>query len=661
MISGSRLSFLLFCCSVLLFLFPERGTGGSPRIVGSETGRTYHVFCLDSGAPYIFRDSAGELAGMYVDILSSLGEREGLKLSLSSGDGREARRNVHLGKIDAVAGCLYPTLPDSEIFGYLPVKNLDPQNRNLSVELDLLTHRLSGKELLSYVFTLPFLREPATFFFPGREAGGTDTLRGKTVLVAAESQEERHLSGGSLPVSLLREESPRTVLAALAAGRGHGAFLGAYQGIKISREMGREQDISPLRPFPYLVAKGIAVLKGQSALALQFFRGLDAMERAGEIDRIRDRWISEFEPSVFSMRQIWNWAGAGALLLCAFLAWNMMLKRKVTIIVKEREKILDFIRDGILAVDRDGKITMINRAARTLLGLSHESVGKEADLCIPGLSAGMILAGGRPVYDHQQNLNGALLSCSKVPVIQAGRTVGAIITMRDMSELQAMAEEITGVRTYVESLRVQGHEFMNKLQAISGLIQLRRYDRAIEFIASETDSRHSATAFMTERIKNAAVCGVLMGKAGRCRELGIQFCLDPESFCCDRGGEINDRSLVIIVGNLLQNAIEALEEKGIAPGASVDFSIFDESGHILISVCDNAGTLTDEGASRLFEKGFTTKKKAELSGFGLYNIKTIVDALGGTITADYETGNFTEFTVSLPVSSSADPCLKEVF
>ncbi|NCB17776.1 MAG: transporter substrate-binding domain-containing protein, partial [Synergistales bacterium] len=132
MTSGNRPLFFLLFCALFISAFPDRGSGESSRIVGSEKGRTYHFFCLDSGAPYIFRDAEGVLSGMYVDILASLGSREGLKLSLSFGDGREARRNVHLGKIDAVAGSLYPTPSDSELFGYLPVKNLAPENSNLS-------------------------------------------------------------------------------------------------------------------------------------------------------------------------------------------------------------------------------------------------------------------------------------------------------------------------------------------------------------------------------------------------------------------------------------------------------------------------------------------------------------------------------------------------
>lgn len=627
----------------------------SPNILGGERGRTYHVLCLDSGAPYIFRDNDGELRGIYVDILSCLGKNEDLKFSLSMVGRSEARRSIQLSKADIVAGTIFPVPPDSDLFGYLPARNIDPEAPGLLQELELLSHRLSGKEFLSYVFSMQFFQEPVTAFFRGAKAGGLNSLRGKNIITVRDSPEERYLHSTALNVRILGEQSVESALFALLENRGEAAFLGAYQGITASRAIGAENYITPARPFLFNISKGISVLKGQSALAIRLAGGLREMKRSGEMSRIWNEWTKEFEPSVFSPGQLWRIAVAAAVFLLSILAWNIMLKRKVRIMVKEREKILDFTREGILAVDRDGKITMINMSAQNLLGIGPETVGMEADLCIPGLSAKMVLSGGRPVYNHQQNLNGALVSCNKAPVIQGNKTVGAIITLRDMSELQAMAEEITGVKTYVESLRVQGHEFMNKLQAILGLIQLRKYDRAIEFISSETDSNLSAQAFLAERIKNAAICGILMGKAGRCRELGIRFVLDPESFCRDHGQKINDRSLVIIVGNLLQNAIEAICEQGVTESSRIDFSIFDESGKILINVCDNAGTLTEETASNLFRKGFTTKKKAELSGFGLYNIKTIVDALEGTIWADFETGSFTEFTVSLPVCTKKPP------
>ncbi len=622
-------------------------------LVGSDAGRTYHVLCLDAGAPYIFRAENGDLQGVYVDILSALGEREGLKLSLSLGDTHDARRGIHLSRIDFIVGTPYPVPADSELFTFFSVKNMDTADTRLIDDFELMKHRLSGKEFASYCFSLPFFEEPYTLFAAGSEALPLSSLRGKILLVIEDSPEERHIRASAFNVKILQEDTMDSAVHSLLANKGDAALLGAYQGIRHTQNLPQKGRITPSRPFFFSLGKGITVMKGQADLALAMMERLSAMKQSGEISKITGAWLSQYDPPVLSRQEIWNIVGGGLLALFAALLWNLLLKRKVGIMVKEREKILDFIKDGILAVDNGGRITILNRSAQNLLGLSSDSIGKEADLCIPGLAVGIVLTDGRPVYNLQQNLNGALVSCNKVPILEDSHSSGVIITLRDMSELQAMAEEITGVRTYVETLRVQGHEFMNKLQTISGLIQLQRYDRAIEFIASETDSSLSAQAFLAERIKNAAVCGIIMGKAGRCRELGIAFILDPESFCCDHGESINDRSLVIIIGNLLQNAIEAVVETGVTPDARIEFSIFDESGQILIDVFDNAGIMTEEAASRLFEKGFTTKYKAEPSGFGLFNIKTIVDSLAGNISMDFETGRFTEFTVTLPVTAGA--------
>lgn len=650
MISGKRTISRSLSILLLLLLLPVRPVCAQQKmLVGSGAGRTYHVLCLDAGAPYIFRAENGDLQGVYVDILSALGERVGLKLSLSLGNTHDARRGIHLSRVDFIVGTPYPVPPDSELFTFFSVKNMDTADTRLIEDFELLKHRLSGKEFASYCFALPFFEEPYTLFSVGNEPLPPSGLRGKNLLVIADSPEERHIRASAFNVRILQEDTLDSAVHSLLANRGDAALLGAYQGIRHTQDLPLKGNIIHSRPFLFSLAKGITVMKGQADLALAIMESLTAMKQSGEISKITDTWLSQYDPPVLSRQEIWNIVGGGLLALFAALLWNLLLKRKVRIMVKEREKILDFIKDGILAVDKDGRITMLNRAAQNLLGLCSDSIGKEADICIPGLAVGIVLADGRPVYNLQQNLNGALVSCNKVPILDESHSSGVIITLRDMSELQAMAEEITGVRTYVETLRVQGHEYMNKLQTISGLIQLQRYDRAVEFIASETDSSLSAQAFLAERIKNAAVCGIIMGKAGRCRELGISFVLDSDSFCRDHGESINDRSLVIIIGNLLQNAIEAVSENGVAPDSQIEFSIFDESGQILINVFDNAGVMTEEAASRLFEKGFTTKYKAEPSGFGLFNIKTIVDSLAGNITMDFETGRFTEFTVTLPV------------
>ena len=54
--------------------------------------------------------------------------------------------------------------------------------------------------------------------------------------------------------------------------------------------------------------------------------------------------------------------------------------------------------------------------------------------------------------------------------------VGALSTFRDKTEVNILAEQLTGVKMYVEALRAQSHEFMNKLHVILGMVQMNYYD-----------------------------------------------------------------------------------------------------------------------------------------------------------------------------------------
>ncbi len=633
----------------LLLLKPALA-GVDSLYLGQGQWRVLQALCLDAGAPYIFRDQNGELRGFYVDLLAALAEKAQIRMELRCGSFQEASREINLSRLDMVVGTPHPVRPDSGLFGYLQVKNLDPAGGSTASEVGLMMGRLSGKEVQDYCFSMVVAQEPFSLFLRSGEDHSLSSLQGRKVLVVQGSEGEKLLEQHSR-AELIQQPNIASVLQSLARGKAEAAFLPTYQAHRLLRTDGALGASLQASGQPLFSSqRGLVVMKGDSALALELLQSLQELQQDGSLQELTEKWLQREMPSPVDARLLLNLSGGALVVLLAVLVWNLMLKRQVRRIVEERERIYDFVRDGIVTVDGQGRITMMNRTARNLLSLGRSDLGSIADEKVPGLEIGAVLADGRPAYNVEQNLNGSLVSCSKAPVLDRGRCNGAIITLRDMTELQALAEEITGAQMYVQSLRVQNHEFMNKLQAISGLIQLGRYDRALEFIAAETDSSHSAQSFMAERIKNAAVCGILMGKAGRCRELDIQFSLDPHSFCSDRGGKISDRSLVIVVGNLLQNAIEAIEERGAAPESKIDFAIFDESGQIIIVVGDNAGLMTDQVASKLFQKGFSTKKKGRASGFGLYNIKSIVDSLGGDIQVDYRPGQFTEFTVTLPAS-----------
>lgn len=336
----------------------------------------------------------------------------------------------------------------------------------------------------------------------------------------------------------------------------------------------------------------------------------------------------------------------------AFLAWNIkrstwgLEPHEIARLLRERESMLDSIKEGIIAVDGEGRLTLVNGAARRLLGVKEGALGEPVDAFIPNTRLPAVLKSGLAELDQEQNVLGARLMTNRIPLLHRGHVVGAIASFRDMTEMRRLAGEITGVRLYLEALRVQNHEFRNKLQAISGLIQLGEAARALDFIAETFSPATSPDAAVTRRIRNPAVGGILLGKMGRCRELAVTLEIDEESYCRD-AKSLDSQALVVIIGNLLENAIEAVSS--LPPERrQVRFSIFDESKRILIAVSDRGEGIAPEAEGRLFERGYSTKSGPMARGYGLYNVKNLVEACRGEISYHSVVGGGTEWIVNLP-------------
>jgi len=234
---------------------------------------------------------------------------------------------------------------------------------------------------------------------------------------------------------------------------------------------------------------------------------------------------------------------------------------------------------------------------------------------------------------------------NRIPIRLRGRVIGAVASFRDMTEIQALAEEVTGVKVYLEALRVQHHEFRNKLQTISGLVQLGETHRVLDFIDRVVDGQDTLASMVTERIKNPEVGGILLGKMGRARELGISFVLDSRSFC-GRDPGVSSQTLVVILGNLLDNAMEAV--RFLAPERrSLRVSLYDEPEIIRIEVEDSGTGISPEVRHKIFDRGFSTKPGENPRGYGLYTVRTLVDAQGGEIRLESSERGKTLFIVEL--------------
>lgn len=630
----------------ILSLFASLSPLWGDSFVIDGVGRTIHVLCLPVDPPYLIKRPDGELEGFFVDLIKALAETEALKINFRVGGWEDLRQSIQRGKIDVVLGTPHPIPRDKEPFSYLQVYNVDPGDFTGENPLNRPLQRVSGKDLGDLCFSIPVVEEPYSCMVKkGSDVKSLRDLKDQSVVAQSGSPALDFLSSGGLTSRIIAVSSLEDAIRLISSGVYAGALVGSYQGLYMREVLGFK-NLEYLTPPVFTLERGMVIAKGDAGLAMKLGRAFEGMRQTGSYRRMVARWFGGYDTTIIDRDQAMKIGAVFVAILFLIGGWNIVLKREVSRITREREKILDFTRDGIVAVDRDGHVSMINKVAQDLLAVDEGVIGMAAEEVIPDVDLSTVLQTGEAVFDVEQNLRGSLVIGNKAPVMSRGTVYGAIATFRDMTEIHALAEEITGVRMYVESLRVQNHEFQNKLQAIAGLIQMGRYEKAIEFITNEAKPASSSTSFVSENIKNPAVGGIVIGKVGRCKELGIEIKIDPDSFCNETEG-ISDQAMVVIIGNLLENGIEAVLASGVK-NPKLEFAIFDESNRIMISVVDNGGAMTDEIAARMFTKGFSTKTKSRPSGFGLYNVKKLVDAMGGDISVDYVKGEFTEFTVTLP-------------
>lgn len=351
--------------------------------------------------------------------------------------------------------------------------------------------------------------------------------------------------------------------------------------------------------------------------------------------------------------------GMGGLvgLLCAFFLARK-IKRilfglepfEIAKLLEERSAMLQSTREGILAVDQHGSITLVNAEAVRLLYQAGMEVERESDLIgryvgdmIPHSRLLTVLETGQAVLDQEQNLGGVVLLGNNVPIGVDDRIVGAIATFRDKTEIKLLAEQLTGARMYAEALRAQAHEFMNKLHVILGMVQLGFYEKLSSYISDIAYQHQNEVGQIVRMIKEPVVAGFLLGKLSYAREMSVELNLLEESFLPEPSIPETTHELITIIGNLIDNAIDAVQN---CTEKWVDLKMVLEDGILAIEVSDSGPGISPERKNDIFLKGISTK--GENRGLGLFLVKRSIDSLGGRLELTTEWGKGTTFEVYLP-------------
>lgn len=313
----------------------------------------------------------------------------------------------------------------------------------------------------------------------------------------------------------------------------------------------------------------------------------------------------------------------------------------------ERTETFNAMHEGIIAVDRNLTITIFNKEAAKILGVhDHPTsyIGKNIFDVLPDTRLPEIVLSGKPVYDQEIYVNGHSILSNRIPIVVRGKKVGAVAIFKDLTAVKQMAEELTGVRAFVQALRVQTHEYKNKLHTISGLLHLGHTKQALTYLSQVQVEHENVTKFLNERIYNENISGLLLSKISRGKELGIKVTIDKESKFTRFPQKLDHHDFVILFGNLIENAFDAFTsiEKN---DKEIQLSIDDNDGILAILVSDNGIGMTEEMKSRIFENGFSTKAK-ENRGFGLYLVQEIVTKGSGIIEVISELNKGTSFLIT---------------
>lgn len=293
----------------------------------------------------------------------------------------------------------------------------------------------------------------------------------------------------------------------------------------------------------------------------------------------------------------------------------------------EREGILHSVKEGIIATDNDLNITVVNHSAEKLFSADTELVGRKITDLIPNSPLPDIIDTNKPERHKQLSINGNLVLSNSFPIFIKDKLVGTVITFSNLDEANRLAEELTGVKKIVEALRARTHEFSNKLHVISGLLQLGSYDNAKNYVASAAINEKSLMSCLLNNFQINAVSGLLMGKASEAEENRIQFEIDEGSFLFSLPDYFDEHAIVIVLGNLIENAFDAAKSFIRCPRVFVAIKQTDTK--IKIEVRDNGPGIPREIQKKIFDPGFTTKPNG--TGYGLYNIKNRVNVAKGEI------------------------------
>ena len=326
-------------------------------------------------------------------------------------------------------------------------------------------------------------------------------VRGQRMIAVAENMAStpvvRDRYGDPFAARVLAPEVDRAVA---LSGAGLAEILDPGGTVRVSSDpsrVGRRMDLGPSRADEGRAWFGDDDIDGVHNMVGQ----VPILSINGDVLAVAS--VSERYPSVWELlsgagERLLIYLGLGAALgLLASWLLSRRIKRhtrgleiaEIAGLAEHREALLHSIREGVVAVNNEGDITLLNDSAQDLLGVGAEAVGRRVDSV--GLEPAVVefLLSGEDGRDVVIATRTRVLALNRQAATSQGQRIGTVTTMRDSTELAALQGQLSSHKSVTDTLRAQTHEFANQLHTISGLVQLGEYDSVRDLVGTLTRRR----------------------------------------------------------------------------------------------------------------------------------------------------------------------------
>ncbi|KQO01711.1 histidine kinase [Arthrobacter sp. Leaf234] len=368
----------------------------------------------------------------------------------------------------------------------------------------------------------------------------------------------------------------------------------------------------------------------------------------GTLESELDADLYEDLPRLLAWLIVAALVGSAGAIWISRLVWRRIYRlepEQIASLLETRDAMIHGISEGMVAVDEDHRIALLNDEAKRLLGLDDAATGLRAeDVMEPALARLLT----DPADTDETVLSGERVLLARTSdALVDGTRVGRVMILRDRTELYQLLTDLDGERDVTQALRAQAHEFANRMHTISGLLELGRTDQAVDFISRSGHGGSLVSGTIAPGIQDPDAASLLMTKSTIAAEKGITLSIDDTSTLEPDG----TTDVVTVLGILIDNAMEAVTGSGRTDGA-IAVLLHTEPDAVRIEVADNGPGVAPGDVDGIFSSGYSTKDGGHTGtrGFGLALVDRIARRRSGHVVVDDAELGGAEFTVWLAPS-----------